>query len=268
MDQMETEWTFPLSAEQFFFLTQIMGVHHVAGFKDPFQGYLSSELETQYKLIEQDLVKEGYLISKEGGIGYDLNEMLGASIAATGSENVIFVKKFIADVGQFEGYFYFMPNIVVERTCDDINDMILTPVANAVLSINVIKGLFPLTLRSRSTNPSIIIPECTWEQWDGLEKREKLDLLISSGCATDMAEDILNVIYSANRSGSMVFMKRSGYMWHQEGYHYAQLGEELYLVRELSSDSIQIEPYKPDMIKKALNQFIGYLDLPGNKGVE
>lgn len=267
MEQMETEWIFPLSAEQFFFLTQIMGVHHIAGFKDPFRGYLSTELEAQYKLIEQELVKNDFLISKDGAIGYDLNEMLGASVAATGSENVIFVKKFIAGVGEFEGYFYFMPNIVVERTRDDINDIILAPVADAVLSINAMKGLFPLTLRSRSTNPSIIISECTWEQWDRLERKEKLDLLISSGCASDLAEDILNVFYSANRSGSMVFMKRNGYMWHQEGYHYAHLGEELYLVRELSEDRIQIEPYKPDMIKQALDQFIGYLDLPGIKGV-
>lgn len=67
-NELTEEWSFQLSPKEFFFLTQLVGVRHIANFDDPYRGYLAKELEEEYKVIEKTFVDKGYLVPKQEGL--------------------------------------------------------------------------------------------------------------------------------------------------------------------------------------------------------
>lgn len=267
-NELTEEWSFQLSPEEFFFLTQLVGVRHIANFDDPYRGYLAKELEAEYKVIEKTFVEKGYLVPKQEGTGYDMNEMLAYCIAACGSADVMHVSKKIEGTGKYEGHYYFTPRIVVEQTADEIGGIVLVPVADAQLTLEAMKGFFPLTLQYKSPAKKAVIKDCTWDQWNQLTEVDQRNRLVQAGHTEEQAELALDIFSNGERSGSMMFMKRHGLMWHQEDYHYAQWGDKLYLAVELTEGTLQFQPYKPAILKKALLRFADQIEKLDGKGVK
>lgn len=267
-NELQEEWAFELSPEEFFFLTQLVGVRYIANFEDPYRGYLAKELEEEYKLIEKTFISKGYLIPKADGAGYDMNEMLAYCIAACGSADVMHVSKQIEGTGKYEGHYYFTPRIVVEQTVNESGDIRIVPVADANITLEAMKGFFPLTLQYRSAAKKAIIKDCTWEQWNQLTEDDRRNRLIQAGHTEEQAMLALEIFNNGERSGSMMFMKRQGLKWHQEDYHYAQWGDKLYLAVELTEGTLQLQPYKPSTVKKALLRFADQMEKLEGKGVK
>ncbi|MEW4372811.1 hypothetical protein [Paenibacillus kandeliae] len=260
----QAEWMYPLTEQEFFFLVQMVGIRDIASYEDPYRGYLMQELEEEYKQVEEQLVAKGYLIPQENGTGFNMDEMLGLSIAACGTGNVISIQKSIAGTGDYDGLFYFTNPIVVERTSEEQHDIVLTPVANAKLSLELIERIFPLTLKY-NVGKAVEMKGHTWQSWKQLDREVKYAALLKADCTEEIANSILDVFEKGERSGSISFLNRNGYSWSKESYHYAQQGAKLYLVTEPSTDRLKIQPYKPHVIKKALERFAQQFDMSEQK---
>lgn len=260
----QTEWIYPLTQQEFFFLAQMLGIRDIADYEDPYRGYLMQELEEEYKQVQEQLVEKRYLIPQENGKGFNVDEMLGLSIAACGTEHAISIDKSIAGTGEFKGLFYFTSNIVVERTSEEQHDIVLTPVANAKLSLELMERIFPLTLKY-NVGKAIEIKGQNWKIWKQLDREGKYHVLMKAQCSEEIANSILDVFEKGERSGSISFWNRNGYSWSKETYHYAQYGTKLYLVTEPSTDRLKIQPYKPHIIKKALERFGQQFDMSEQK---
>jgi hypothetical protein len=260
----ETE-TFHLTVEEFFFLTQMLGISHIAGFKDPFQGYFMEELEEEFVKIKQRLLDRGLVAGKEDSEELEIDELLGLCLMSCGSEEAVYLKKNIKASGEYEAYLYFTPNVVVERTWDDSGSLTLAPVSNAELSMNVLARFFPLTLRGE-TPFQTALKNINGDTWDLLSVQEKEKYLREQGMAPENIGFLLRLESDPDRSGTMVFCSRYGGYWEEEVYLYRQLDKELLLITQPADYEICIESYRPEPVLAALERLAEKFDLVRGKG--
>jgi hypothetical protein len=259
---MEQEnFIFQLTKGQFFFLTQMMEIHNVAGFEDPYRGFLIEELEEEYEVIKKQLLDLGYLkIDSGSDSGLIIDDALGICIAACGAEDVIHAKKDIRGGEHYDAFLYFLPQIVVERTSDEENEVILCPVANAELSMNVLLGFFPLQLQSER-DCWVNLIEMDWNRWNQLNQEQQIHKLVSSGCDDEVAPIIVATFHNGQKNGSVVYWRKVGSSWYQEAYHYAHDNNEMYLVTEPDDNVLRIEAYQPQIFLDSLLRFAEQFDI-------
>ncbi|MBP1903396.1 hypothetical protein J2Z32_000008 [Paenibacillus turicensis] len=282
---METEsFTFEMTNKEFFFLTQMLGLSKIAGYSDPYKGYLMEELEGEYSEIQAELVNKGWLKMKQGQenkenqenhekqekkANYtDMNEALALCLAITGSSQVVQLSKQVVDGEDYTGFLYFHPKLVVEVIYGESGEVQITPVADPLGTMDALRGFFPLTLRSNRTFKQTLT-ECNWAHWKGLGKEKQLALLQSQGGSNldhTEAERVVQAFAERERIGSMIFWNARGEAWEHEGYHYVQHGEELYLARETKLDvdtetKMELAAYNPDLIWDRLVKFAAQFDL-------
>jgi len=255
----QNEIIYQLSPEEFFFLSHMMQITNIAGFDDPYRGYLVTELEDQFEEVKAELIKKGYLLKGLQSGTYDIDEILGIYLAVCASDKVIYVKKNVDKVQNYEAYLYFTPSLVVERTQNEIGQVVLSHVADLELSLDILHRFLPLTLRSE-LEFSVDIDTMTWEEWTSFNAEKMVDTLVGKGCLMEEATLAIDTIYHASRSGSMVYWQREGYKWYQEGYHYAQNNSHMYLILELDENAIRIEAYTPEVVKASLERFSKLFD--------
>lgn len=256
----QNEAVYRLTSQEFFFLTEMLGLQGVAGFEDPFRGYLVDEIEEQFDQIRPGLISKGYLIPGNDSAEYEIEDILGICIAVCGASDAVQVKKFIAGSGSYDAFLYFMPNLVVEMTVDEEGSIVLSPVANAEISFEWLFRFFPLTLRSER-QCELQLNECSWSKWSALTSKERTALLEEKECPEEELQPLVAAFENAERSGSMVFWNRQEYKWYTESYHYVQNEQELYLVSEISNEDINIQAYNPEVILDGLNRFGANFDL-------
>lgn len=257
----QEEFIYQLTKGQFFFLTQMMEIHHVAGFEDPYRGYLIEELEEEYEVVKKQLLDLGYLkIDTDADSGLVIDDVLGICIVACGAEEVIHAKKDIRGGENYDAFLYFLPQIVVERTSDEENEVILSPVANAELSMNVLLGFFPLQLHSER-DCRVNLVEMDWNHWNQLNQEQQIHKLVSSGCDDEVAPIIVNTFHNGQKNGSVVYWRKVGSSWYQEAYHYAHDNNELYLVTEPDDNVLRIEAYQPQIFLDSILRFAEHFDI-------
>ncbi|MDR0268494.1 hypothetical protein [Paenibacillus sp.] len=260
----ETE-IFQLTVEEFFFLTQMLEISHIAGFKDPFQGYLMDELEEEFAIIKQRLLDRGLVVAKDDSDELVIDELLGLCLMSCGSGEAVYLKKNIKGSGEYEAYLNFTPNVVVERTWDDSGSLTLTPVSNAELSMNVLAGFFPLTLRGE-TPFLAALKNINGGTWDLLPVQEKEKYLHEQRMVPENINLLLRLESDPDRSGTMVFCSRYGGYWEEEVYLYRQLDKELLLITQPADNEIVIESYRPEPVLAALERLAEKFDLVREKG--
>lgn len=251
---------YELTSKEFFFLTQMLGIQSIAGFDDPYRGFLISEIEEEFAEIKEGLITRKLLLPHPDSNTYDIEDALGICLTACGAEDAVYTEKRIEGRGSYKGFLYFLPDLVVERTRSDQHDIILTPVGNAEVSMGLLFRVLPLTLRSERSC-RVDVGDCTWEKWSSLDGTGRKDLLVGSECDIDDATSIVQTFNQGERSGSMVYWNKNGYRWYREGLHYAQMNQELYLVTELEEQRLRIESYDPELVLSSLIRFGKRFDL-------
>ncbi|ANS75333.1 hypothetical protein AWM70_12545 [Paenibacillus yonginensis] len=265
MTQQE-EVTFRLSVREFFFLTNMLGIHYIAGFKDPFRGYLVEELEEEYEAVKRGLVERGFLRVIEGQKdSFEMDELLGVCLTTCGSNEAVYVNKRIKQEGDYEAFLYFTPNLVVERTWDELEgETVLAPVASAELSLNLLAKFFPLTLKG-AVSFHANLPDMREVNWALLSMEEKQQLLLDKRVDPERVNYFVSLEKKAERRGSMVYWTRAGSYWEQEEYHYLQKGQDMLMITKPGGHELRIETYNPAVILKSLEKLAEKFDLV-NKG--
>ncbi len=259
MTTSEEEIIFHLSKEEFFFLTQMLDINYIAGFGDPFQGYLMEELEEEYQKVRQGLMDRGFLIPIEGSEELEMDELLGICLTCCGSDTAVFLKKNDHEIGDYEAFLHFTPNLVVERTPEG-NGIALTPVANAELTMNILARFLPLTVSSEKLI-HIILDEMNINAWDALSSQDKRGLLKAREIDLDVTADILSVETEPERLATMSFWSRYGIGWETESYRYSKRGSDLLLITEPDEKKLCIREYRPEPVLTALEQLAAKFDL-------
>jgi hypothetical protein len=149
--------------------------------------------------------------------------------------------------------------LVVERTQNETGQVILSHIANAELSLDMLYRFFPLNLRS-DLEFTVDMDNVNWEKWLSFNPDKRLEALVGKGCNPEEATLVMDTIDHATRSGSMVYWKREGYGWDQEGYHYARNKDHIYLITEPDENKTRIEAYHPEAVKASLEQFSELFD--------
>lgn len=268
-------YTYEMTTKEFFFLTQMLGLKNIAGYSDPYKGYLMEELEEEYSELQAGLVNKGWLKMEQGqeneedqekterkATYTDMNEALALCLAITGSSQVVQLSKQVVDGEDYKGFLYFHPKLVVEVVYSESGEVAVTPVSDPLGTMDALRGFFPLTLRSNRTFKQTLT-ECNWAKWTELGKEGQLELLkVQGGASLDQAEAerVVEAFAGIERIGSMIFWNAHGEAWEQEGYHYVQSGEELYLGRETKLDidtntNLELSAYNPDVVWNKLLKF-------------
>lgn len=274
-------YTYEMTTKEFFFLTQMLGLKNIAGYSDPYKGYLMEELEEEYSELQAGLVNKGWLKMEQGqeaeedqekkerkATYTDMNEALALCLAITGSSQVVQLSKQVVGGEDYKGFLYFHPKLVVEVVYSESGEVAVTPVSDPLGTMDALRGFFPLTLRSNRTFKQTLT-ECSWAKWTELGREDQLELLKTQGGASidqAEAERVVEAFAGIQRIGSMIFWNAHGEAWEQEGYHYVQSGEELYLGRETKLDidkntNLELSAYNPDVIWERLLKFAAQFGL-------
>ncbi|MEF2969300.1 hypothetical protein V3851_26355 [Paenibacillus sp. M1] len=260
MVEIAKEEAFHLTVSEFFFLTQMLGIQSIAGFKDPFQGYLIEELEEEFAKVKRRLLDKAILNEKEGSEELEMNEVLSICLACCGSDTAVYLKKTILPDEPYEAFLYFTPNLVVERTWNTDGMITIAPVANPELTMNILAKFFPLTLRGE-TPFQLLLKNVNSNAWDALSEPEKETCLKERQIAPEDMDFVLRMEKNPDRSGTMAFWNRIGFSWEEASYRYRQSGKDMFLLTEPEENSLSIRQYRPEPIIAALEQLAMKFDL-------
>lgn len=232
----------------------MLSVDQIAGYSDPFRGYLMDEIEEEWEVTLPILIRKGYLIRNDTKGTYEVDGALALCIEVCGSNYAVRATKHIDGLGDYEGFLFFTPELAVEWTDDGHGNMFICPVANAPLSIDVLYGLFPLNMSSEK-KWIIELSQVTWREWIVYSSEQMMNALLEEGCLPEAAEVICHCFLHAESSGSMEYWTRTGSYWNQESYHFVRIGDLAYLVSDTNMSSIRIQAFEPSIVKASLECF-------------
>lgn len=254
------EDTFHFTVSEFYFITQMLGLQHIAGFTDPFPGYLIEELEEEFSKVRRQLMDRGVLLEKEGSEELEIDELLGLCLACCGSDTAVYLKKTILGEGDYEAFLYFTPSLVVERTWSAGGVITISPLANPELTMNILAKFFPLTLHG-ATPVQVLLKDTNANAWEAATEPERESLLKERLTVKEEIDFLLRLEGNPDRSGTMAFWTRYGASWGETGYRYRQQGEDLLLITEPGENELSIQDYRPGPVLAALERLAAKYDL-------
>lgn len=247
----EQSYSYQMSAEQFFVLHAMMRLPAVMGFTDPYRGWLRQELEEHTPQVVEQLEQKGWMKRTERDEEWEIEPLLAAVIAACASDTAVHLFKKRQQEAAYEGYLHITPHLVVERIEEQGQDDIVisvSPLANAVLSRDIVRRFFPVLTEEQLVQithfPVIRLPELTWEKWIQLNKEERyvhLQSLDQRGWPKGMRDTLVSIaaatVYATARS-----YRRFYGIWKSEQCGF-MLADQMLFNMWNSPTSLLITPY-------------------------
>lgn len=176
----EHSYSYRMTSEQYFVLHAMMRLPAVMGYTDPYRGWLRSELEERTQQVIQQLEKKGWISRSSSNGEWEIDSLLAAILAACASDTAVQLYKQRQHEEGYEGYLYITPHLVVERIEEleqNTTMIVVSPLANAALSRDVLRRFFPVLHEDQSAQitqfPRISLPVATWDEWLRLKDEDR-----------------------------------------------------------------------------------------------
>jgi hypothetical protein len=251
--------TYKLTAEELFFLAQMVKAGGIAGFQDPFQGYLRQELEDRWQKVSTKLLEKRILVKMPQTGEWTVDPMLGACVAVCGSRIAIQLEKYHRGQGLYKAHLHLAPKIVVEKRQDDGDEgsFVLTPIANMEMTLPVLKRFFPIdTLEEESFLVVLSGIHCkdvvrgilrtTESDWEAMVKDQ--------GCPEKQLKELGKALAYPMDSALIRKMKRNGVLWEQQDLGFIRYGARLYLLTQSGDGPTTIREYQPSIVAEFIEQ--------------
>lgn len=239
---------------ELFFLVHMLEGSGIAGFADPYRGYLIEELEEEWEKCKNNLLKAGLLIQKEDELEVEL--VMEAFMAVMDSPYAMRLQIIRRGVSVYDGYMHMLPQMVIERIEDEElrNTFRISAVANAQLAMMFLEHVFPADSAEgfQGFAAPFTLPE------------EVYDALLPDGeeAGTDVqmngtdARQLKSMMDEATEHGRLTLLERRGQIWRQEMLTYGFGTSGGWIAKSDGEDGVRVENYRQGKMGHAMKAFV------------
>ncbi|NMO94321.1 hypothetical protein [Paenibacillus lemnae] len=253
------EWVREIGQRELFFLMNMVEHNGIAGFSDPYSGYLIDELEDEWAKIRGQLLERELLMAD--GDDLAIEPVLEAFLAVLDSSYAVRLELKRGGKTVYDAYLHLLPQMVVERVQTDSGDgegnhaIRLSAIASLELSLPLIEQVFPAEAAAQGTiKQPFTLPV---EVYDSLMSGSETEgaKALDPGLSPD-AKALKSLMEQADFQGRMTLMQRSGPVWRQQVMT-CGIGEDGgWIARRDEEQGVRVENYRRGKLGQAVRALV------------
>ncbi|MFI2857650.1 hypothetical protein ACH6EH_10945 [Paenibacillus sp. JSM ZJ436] len=255
----DQEWVREIGQRELFFLINMVEHGGIAGFRDPYPGYLLDELEEEWDKTRQQLQERGLLSADRSDLV--IEPVLEACLAVLDSPYAVRLELKKSGESIYEAYLHFLPQMVVERVQtvngdEEGNSMVrLSAIANLELSLPLIEQVFPVEAAAQGViKQPFTLPVEVYDILLSGSDQEKARTL--STRLSPEQESLKALMKQAEFHGRMSLMQRSGPVWRQQVITCGIGVDGGWIARRDEEQGVRVENYRRKKLGLAVKTLV------------
>lgn len=260
----EDEMIRVVGQRELFFLLHMMGSRGLAGYDDPFRGYLMDELEEAWEEQQQKLLEKGLLVRQ--GDKLEIELVTEALLAVLDSPYAMRLEIRKGGSSVYDGYIHMLPQMAVERLQDEQDPELLriSAIANLELALPILEKVFPADPEeeTRGFGQPFIMPA---DIYDLIISAERGDELENLALTRPEIRRFMLLAELASDHGRLTLLERKGPLWRQQIVTFGLGPGGGWIAVQDEERNVKVENYRRRKLGQAMRSLVKDVAVKGNR---